>query len=559
MANLFFSARNLASAFLLLTLVITGAQAQNSITASSMAAAFQLDKAGLPEHKALKDFLLQKSRQAGGVRLIVELRTETVPEHKLSASGWVAQRNRIAEAQKAFLQKIVQKQGRELKRFKTLPYVVVEGNENFLQALLDMSGNVASIQEDRLHFPSLAESVPLIGGDKAWSAGATGAGQTVAIIDSGVDSTHPFLNGKVVAEACYSTSSGSTSTTVCPNGQNEQVGTGAGRECTIAGCLHGTHVAGIAAGKGNDFSGVAKDANIIAVQVFSTFHSGCGSTSPCISAYTSDIIKGLEYVYSLRDAYKIAAINMSLGGGSYYSNCDTDAMKKVIDNLRAAGIATVIASGNESKTYSIASPACISSAISVGATTKTDTVASYSNSAKILTMLAPGSAINSSVPDGKFQSLNGTSMATPHVTGAIAVLRSAQPAASVDTLQAALLSAGKPVKDSRNYLTKPRLDIHATLAKLGGAGSTTTTTGISTTTSSTAATTTTTSSTTTTTSGVCYSESVSGTCSAHYSAGRLNVSQYLSCGSKVGYTNAVTLYKSGSTWTNKSNCAALAF
>lgn len=536
--------------------------------------AFQFDRANFSEQKEVKDYLFSKSRTTGSVRLIVRLRTESVPEHRLSAGSWAAQRARIATAQKSFLQKIVQKQGRELKRFKTLPYVVLEGNEIFLQSLFSMSSEIASIQEDRLHVPTLAESVPLIGGDKAWAAGATGAGQAVAIIDSGVDSTHPFLNGKVVAEACYSTTNGAKSTSVCPNGQDEQVGTGAGRECLISGCLHGTHVAGIAAGKSHDFAGVAKDANVIAVQVFSTIHSGC-STNPCISAYTSDIMKGLEYVYSLRNTHKIAAINMSLGGGSYYSNCDSDAMKAVIDNLRAAGIATVIASGNESKTYALASPSCISSAISVGATTKSDTVASYSNSARILTMLAPGSAINSSVPGGNFAALNGTSMATPHVAGAFAVLRSAHPTATVGELQTAMLTAGKPVRDSRNYITKPRLDLNATLASLGGGSSTTstttstaasTTTTAPTTTTSTVATTastapktTTTTSTTTTTGGVCYSESVNASCSTHYIGKRLNVNQYLACGSKVGYVSSVMLYKSGAAWTNKADCKPLAF
>ena len=106
--------------------------------------------------------------------------------------------------------------------------------------------------EDRLHKPVLLDSVPLIGADQAWEDGYDGTGRTVAVIDSGVDSTHPFLAGRVVEEACYSTTSGVQSTTLCPNGADEQIGPGAGKHCSLdlEGCWHGTHVAGIVAGDG---------------------------------------------------------------------------------------------------------------------------------------------------------------------------------------------------------------------------------------------------------------------------------------------------------------------
>jgi len=131
--------------------------------------------------------------------------------------------------------------------------------------------------------------------------------------------------------------------------------------CTGAtGCDHGTHVAGIAAGKSASFSGVAKDANLIAMQVFSR-------TGTSIGAYSSDVVKALERVYVLRGTYNIAAVNMSLGGGLFAANCDgTESLRKAaIDNLRSVGIATVIASGNDGSTISMGALACISSAISV--------------------------------------------------------------------------------------------------------------------------------------------------------------------------------------------------
>lgn len=472
---------------LLATASVQAVQAQPPVLPTP---GLSLDQLQTAPGQAVKNYLQQKVQRDGSVRLIVTLNTPAKPEHQLNTVQIQSQRKNLFAAQDAFLKRIAKMGSVAHKRFETLPYVVIDADSPLLAHILTQATDVLSIQEDVLLQPSLAQSVPLIGADKAWTAGATGTGQTVAVLDTGVDSTHPFLSGKVVAEACYSTSSWS-SKSLCPNGTSSQTGAGAAKPCA-SGCEHGTHVAGIAAGSGSSFSGVAKNSKIMAVQVFSSLNSGGKS------AYTSDIIKGLEYVYNQRANYSIAAVNMSLGGGAYTSNCDTDSMKRPIDNLRAVGIATIVASGNESKTNSISSPACISTAISVGATTKSDVVASYSNSASMLTLLAPGSAISSSVPGGGYSSFNGTSMATPHVAGAWAVLRSHKPTATIAEITDALKSTGKLVTDSRNGIVKPRIQVDAALNKISGSASTTTTT---TTTSST------TSSTTSTTLGACYNSS----------------------------------------------------
>ena len=93
-------------------------------------------------------------------------------------------------------------------------------------------------------------------------------------------------------------------------------------------------------------------------------------------------------------------------------------MKASIDNLKAAGMATVAATGNKKYRGFIEHPACISSAVSVGATDDSDKVAAFSNSASFLTFFAPGVDITSSVPGDQYISYEGTSMATPHVAGA---------------------------------------------------------------------------------------------------------------------------------------------
>ncbi|MHC4487091.1 MAG: PQQ-dependent sugar dehydrogenase [Planctomycetota bacterium] len=353
-------------------------------------------------------------------------------------------------------------------RFKHIPFMMLKVNALELERLAEQS-EVVSIREDKLFHPLLDASVPQIGGDLAWIQGYTGAGQVIAVLDSGVDSSHSALVGRVVEEACFSTNSAlDGATSLCPSGGEEQVGAGAGINCTgVPGCDHGTHVAGITAADDSRYSGVAKDADIMAVQVFSRLENifACGSILPCLAAYTSDVIRGLEYVYDQRDRFDIAAVNMSLGGQSYNSQqaCDDSnaALKAAIDNLRAATIATVVASGNDGYDDAISSPACISTAISVGAVTGSDDVAYFSNSAPWLTSLAPGTSIDSSVPGGGFDLKDGTSMAAPHVAGAVAVLKSIAPDAFVDEIEDALTSSGVPITDTRNGVVVPRVQVDA--------------------------------------------------------------------------------------------------
>jgi hypothetical protein len=154
---------------------------------------------------------------------------------------------------------------------------------------------------------------------------------------------------------------------------------------------------------------------------------------------------------------------MSLGGGSFSSQaaCDaTDgARKAIVDRLRSVGIATVAASGNESSPSALSAPGCISSVISVGAVTKSDQIASFSNSASFLTLLAPGRFIRSSVPTDAFQEISGTSEATPHVAGAFAILNQKLGRGDVDTVVDALRQTGVLIEDPRNGLSKPRIQV----------------------------------------------------------------------------------------------------
>jgi subtilisin len=420
--------------------------------------------------QAVRDQILHN----GSARIIVELNPSTgahVPEGQLpNGAAIAAQRNAIKSVQSRLRGKLHSAFARQ---FDTVPYVALEATAADLAAIERATGDVVRVFEDELHRPDLAESVPLVQGDQVWAAGYDGTGMMVAIIDTGVDSTHPFLAGKVVEEACYSTS-GLTSKSVCPNGQAQQFGSGAATPCTLTDCFHGTHVAGIATGNGATggvpFSGVAKNAHLMAVQVFSEIDSilSCGGAAPCLGAYTSDIVSGLERVYAVAPQYHIASANLSLGGALSSTPCDNQPYKPVIDNLRSIGIATVIAAGNNSSTNSLSVPGCVSTAVSVGSTDKTDVISYFSNMATFMSLLAPGGSINSSVTGGGYHVYSGTSMATPHVSGAFALLKQAVPGASVSTILNALQQTGLPITDTRSggSVTAPRIRIYQALASL---------------------------------------------------------------------------------------------
>ncbi|MDX1991648.1 MAG: S8 family serine peptidase [bacterium] len=424
--------------------------------------------------------LLDKAQAEGTVRVIVGVRLDQGAyqlDSGLDATSASRQQADIAAAQADLLADLPRTSydAASVTRFQTIPFAAVTVDEAGLRALI-ASGEVTSISEDLQYVLNLASATSAIGAPAAWSAGFDGTGWTVAVLDSGVDRNHPFLAGKVVAEACFSftgTVGSSQLTSHCPNGQNEQIGTGAARPCTGLACEHGTHVAGIAAGSGSSFSGVAKGANIIAVQVASR-PAGCGFLIPCTTILLSSVVEGLEWVYGLRTTHNIAAVNLSLGSTIVFPRyCDglVPAEDLMIQNLRSAGIVTIAGSGNGDAMgvgYStgISHPACVSSTISVGAVNDAGVIGSFSNSASILDLLAPGVGITSSVPGTGYQSLDGTSMATPMVSGAWAVLKQAVPTATIEQILTALQSTGVVITDPRNGVRTPYIRVNLALTAL---------------------------------------------------------------------------------------------
>lgn len=362
--------------------------------------------------------------------------------------------------------------GTTLVSYDTVPLVTLHVDAAGLSLLQNEPG-VVSVTEDLPVPPTLNESTLKIGSDKAAAAGRAGTGATVAILDTGIAAGHPFLSGRVTTEACFSSTDATYgATSLCPNGAIAQEGPGAADvatgPCAALGsaCSHGTHVAGIAAGNGSGLTGapvrgVAPGANIVSIQVFSKFDSDnyCGAGgSPCVLSFTSSQIKGLEKVLALKKAgANIVAANLSLGAGRWTSACTGDPRKSIIDSLLAEGVATVAAAGNNGYTDAVNAPGCVASAVTVGSTTDDDQLSTFSNRGPLLDLLAPGTSIVSSVPGGGYASKNGTSMAAPHVAGALAVLKQTYPAETVGGLVSLLATSGTPI--TYTGATTPRLDV----------------------------------------------------------------------------------------------------
>lgn len=444
---------------------------------------------------ALKD----KALRTGQVLVIVELRGHGPafqPEGLLRGPAEVAaQHSAIIAARDELLDTLRGHKAEAYRRWDSVPQVALKVDAEALQRLID-SPLVKSIQEDGLSAPSLDSASAFIGFDLTWLGGLGGTGQTVVILDTGIDADHPFFGNRVKAEACFSNGSGGGDT-LCPNGTNSQTGPGSADALTancVSGtvqlCDHGTHVAGIAAGRGGTwkpYNGVSPDANIIAIQVFTRLNSDsdCGGhpgDAPCVRTYDSDQISAMDYVNStLRNTWNISSVNMSLGGGEHVNPCDGDSRKASVDTLRSHGIATAIAAGNDGWTNTIGAPGCISSAVTVGSVTDTDNPPADSvvhNMSNVVDLLAVGAGVDSSIPDdAEGKGWWGTSMATPQVTGAFALLRGIKPSLTVDEIETLLKDTGKPVTDTRmannpdpdNKITgwvKPRLQLAVAAGRL---------------------------------------------------------------------------------------------
>ncbi|WP_165781282.1 S8 family peptidase [Streptosporangium minutum] len=363
-------------------------------------------------------------------------------------------------------------------------------------AELKTDSRVKAVYKDEVSKPTLDVSTKLIGSDRANQAGWTGKGSTIAILDTGIDRDHPFFAGRIVGEACFSSSDFDPyylAVLVCPDGHPSQIGMGAAdaeiERCVVRGankCYHGSHVAGIAAGKKAGTApsnGVAPEAGILPIQVSSRFNGPIceeqNTSAPCILSFTSDQKRALQYVDEVRAGLNVVAVSMSIGGGPRYRvHCDGAPLESEILQLKSSGVATVISSGNDGSEDGVVRPGCIAAAVTVGATDDHDTPAPFGNRGPLIDLFAPGVAINSAMPGNTFGVLSGTSMAAPHVAGALALLRQAYPHLPGEKLVEKLQTTGKSItyRSGDTTVTTKRIDLLAALPPMPTASPTPTVT-----------------------------------------------------------------------------------
>ncbi len=371
------------------------------------------------------------------------------------------------------LEQYAQLIGAEVKRsFNAFGIAEISANDaQFRQlAALDI---VADIHAEQVFVDQLNESLPMAHIDTLHAANITGDSQIIAVLDSGIDTSHPFFSDRVIDEACFSdTSTGHT--TLCPNGTDQQFGSGAACNDALYSCNHGTHVSGIALGANSSLSGVAPSAQLVAIQISTLreIEDGIFVTQ----ANEGTILAALNWLVE-QNYSNLVAINISQAieeGRSITKEtgfCDSDnGLALVIDILRQNGTVTTISSGNFGYKDAVSFPACISSAVTVGRTT--NTAASWdsnaSNFGPQVDLLAPGQSIYSSFVYGDYGNLTGTSMAAPHVAGIFAQLRGAFPNASIDTIEAVLKSTGSDYYQEGAAQAFPEVDATAAYLALAG-------------------------------------------------------------------------------------------
>ena len=306
---------------------------------------------------------------------------------------------------------------------------------------LQSLGNVKYVEKEQTVQVLLDKAVPQIGADKVWASGYTGKGVKVAVIDTGVDTNHPDLNGnKVVAWVDYVN----------------------GKTTPYDDHGHGTHVSSTIAGTGNasngQYKGVAPEASLMVAKVLSS--SGSGSDT--------NIIKAIDW--AVKNGAQV--ISMSLG-----STTHSQAMDDAVNNAVKAGVVVVIAAGNSGPSAkTICCPGDSPYVITVGASDRNDAIASFSSrgpnqdgSVKPdVTNMGVGlvaAKAGGTASTGYYKAMSGTSMATPMTSGVVALLLQANKTLTPEQVKTVLEKTAKPLGGSvpNNDYGYGRVDAKAAL------------------------------------------------------------------------------------------------
>ena len=413
-------------------------------------------------------------------------------------------RSEVRTVQNGIIPGLDSAQVRITNRFSYIFGFSADVTQQGLQDLLDRD-DVVAIEPDRILYANLAQGIPLMNATTPRSS-YYGSGLSIAICDTGIDTSHSALGG--IGMPVFNTK--------VIGGYDTGDDDGDPRPDPTLGNAHGTACAGIAAGSlgstGDYIGGVAYGARLYAVKI-STGNTG--------SASTANMIEGWEWciTHQLDDPDNpIMIISTSFGGGQLFSICDSEsaAMTQAAANAVEAGITVFVSSGNDGYCDAMGWPACISHVISVGAVydaafgiyqpcvsgdscatkkadascpsgyyatdvTAADMVTSYSNTASFLNLLAPSNAAYTTdiVGAGGYDSgdydpsFGGTSAACPYAAGAGAILQSAAMARyghylPPDRVKSILTGTGDPITDGKVAITKPRVNVQNAVAGVQG-------------------------------------------------------------------------------------------
>lgn len=384
-----------------------------------------------------------------------------------------AQAQLVAAAQADVLAAVSPADFQPTYRYQVVPGLVGEVTQQGLEVLQRLP-QVRAVAYDLPVEAALSESTRVIHADRVWNElGFTGAGVTVAVLDSGVDLSHPDLSDSIIGQYCFNHGT-------CPPGNTDQ-GTSAQDQHG-----HGTHVAAIITSQGRASPrGIAPEAGILAVRVLNQNGSG----------WTSDVVAGMDWVVANQARFNVRILNLSLGGGAYAGLCDNaDANAMLyaasVQAARQSGMVVFAASGNGGLTEQMMTPACVSGVVAVGSTydanlgpfqwgnassplcidanAMLDQITCTSNSSTKLDILAPGALITAAALGGGQANKSGTSMATPHASAVAALMLQAQPGLSADQIASILRETGVPVVDGRNGRITPRVDALAAVQRVAG-------------------------------------------------------------------------------------------
>lgn len=320
-------------------------------------------------------------------------------------------------------------------------------NSNFGYGLVDAAASVAFVTGKSTRFPEVANlggvnwGLDMIQAPEVWNQGYTGKGITVAVLDAGVDITHPDLDQNIWINTDEISGNGIDDD---KNGYVDDVrgwdfvdGDNVPMDMSILG--HGTHVAGLIAAENNGYgtTGVAYDAKIMPIRMTNNLQD-----------LDTLLASGINYAV----ANGADVLNISLG--NYPGNPPMPLTEMALAGAREASVVAVMASGNERISYRASRPiepasyAAKDLGIAVGSVNAQDILADFSNPAGIVPLdylVAPGSEVYSTTPNNTYTQLGGTSMSTPYVSGVAALLLGANPSLAPSEVESVLTRTANPL------------------------------------------------------------------------------------------------------------------